>query len=185
MPEGGTTALLLAAGASRRFGPEDKLLARHRGLPLIAHAAGALRGMPLGDRIAVIANPALVPHLDGFRIVTLPPGTQPLQSASLRAGLGAAGQPERLLIALGDMPDITPGHLADLVARTGADLPAASTDGTAILPPACFPQAMLPRLAELSGDRGAATLVKGLPPSQLVLAPALLRDIDRPEELGP
>lgn len=185
MPEPGTTAILLAAGASRRFGPQDKLLARHRGQPLIAHAAAALRATRLAQRIAVIANPALVPHLGGFRIVTLPPGTEPSQSTSLRAGLMAAGRPERLLIVLGDMPDITPAHLLAIIGRTTAEQPAASTNGRAILPPACFPAAILPRLAALTGDRGAASLLADLPASQRIAAPDLLADIDRPKDLAP
>lgn len=185
MPEGGTTALLLAAGASRRFGPDDKLLARHRGQPLITHAARALRATPLAQRIAVIANPALIPHLDGFRIVTLSPGTDPLQSTSLRAGLMAAGRPDRLLIALGDMPDITPAHLTAIIGRTTPDQPAASTNGVAILPPACFPRAALPCLATLTGDRGAASLLRDLPQDQLIRCPDLLADIDHPADLAP
>ncbi|MGV3695286.1 MAG: NTP transferase domain-containing protein, partial [Paracoccus marcusii] len=90
------TGLLLAAGASRRFGPSDKLLAPVAGMPLVAHAAQAMRATPLDDRIAVIANPALAPLLDGFRIVLIAQGQQ---SDSLRAGLSAAGNPDRLLIA--------------------------------------------------------------------------------------
>ncbi|MGP9805263.1 nucleotidyltransferase family protein [Paracoccus sp. NSM] len=185
MHEGGTTALLLAAGASRRFGAEDKLIAHHRGQPLIAHGAAALRATRLAQRIAVIANPALIPHLAGFRIVTLPPGTAPLHSTSLRAGLAAAGQPDRLLIALGDMPGITPAHLQAIIDRTTPDRPAASTNGRAILPPACFPRAVLPRLAALTGDRGAASLLRDLPEGQLILAPDLLADIDSPGDLAP
>lgn len=185
MPDGGTTAILLAAGASRRFGPEEKLLAPHRGQPLIAHAARVLNGTPLTQRIAVIANPALIPHLDGFRIVTLPRGTDPLQSTSLHAGLAAAGQPDRLLIALGDMPDITAAHLRAIIDRTTPDQPAASTNGRTILPPACFPRATLQRLATLSGDRGAASLLRNLPEGQLIPAPDLLADIDQPRDLAP
>ena len=70
------TGLLLAGGASRRFGPSDKLLATVAGMPLMSHAAQAMRATPLDDRIAVIANPALAPLLDGFRIVLIAQGQQ-------------------------------------------------------------------------------------------------------------
>lgn len=174
------TGLLLAAGASRRFGPADKLLAPLRGQPLIAHAAQAMRALPLDHRIAVIANPALAPCLTGFEIVTIAPAAQ---SDSLRAGLAMAGAPDRLLIALGDMPDVTADHLARVLDAVTGDLPAASHDGTHPMPPACFPRACLPALQELRGDRGAGRLLRDLPPAQLIRATGQLRDIDRPGDL--
>ncbi|QBX34375.1 nucleotidyltransferase family protein [Paracoccus liaowanqingii] len=177
------TGLLLAAGASRRFGPQDKLLAPLGGRPLVTHAACALRGTPLDHRIAVIANPALVPLLDGFRIVLIPVGGQ--QSDSLRAGLGEAGQPDRLLIALGDMPDVTAAHLTRILTAATDDLPSCSHDGTASLPPACFPQARLAALQTLTGDQGAARLLRDLPAAQHIDAPRLLRDIDTPGQIAP
>ncbi|WP_410219210.1 NTP transferase domain-containing protein [Paracoccus sp. (in: a-proteobacteria)] len=174
------TGLLLAAGASRRFGPQDKLLAPVRGRAMVIHAAEAMSGADLGHRIAVISNPELAPLLGAFTIVTISPGQQ---SDSLRAGLAAAGLVHRLLVALGDMPDVTAGHL-DHVLRTATDvLPAASHDGQSPLPPACFPAASLRALRSLSGDQGAGRLLRDLPPEQLVHAPGLLRDIDRTGDL--
>lgn len=174
------TGLLLAAGASRRFGPEDKLLAPVAGLPLLAHAARALRQVALDHRLAVIANPALAPLLEGFRIIRIPPGQH---SDSLRAGLAAAGAPDRLLIALGDMPDVTATHLEQVMALARDGQPACSHDGAAMLPPACFPRAWLPRLTGLSGDQGAGRLLRDLAPDRAVAAPGLLRDIDRPDQI--
>ncbi|MFN3277807.1 MAG: NTP transferase domain-containing protein [Paracoccus hibiscisoli] len=172
--------LLLAAGASRRFGPEDKLLAPVAGLPLVAHAAQAMRQLALDQRIAVITNPALRPLLQGFRIVMIDQGQQ---SDSLRAGLAAAGNPARLLIALGDMPDVTPAHLTQVMAMATDDLPSCSNDGAAPLPPACFPRAWLPALAALTGDQGAGRLLRDLPACQHLAAQGLLRDIDRPDQI--
>ncbi|TJZ94066.1 nucleotidyltransferase family protein [Paracoccus gahaiensis] len=176
------TGLLLAAGASRRFGPQDKLLALLHGQPLVTHAADALRDTPLDHRIAVIAHPELARLLDGFEIILIPPGQQ---SDSLRAGLQAAGQPDRLLIALGDMPDVTAAHLTRILTAATEDLPACSHDGTAPLPPACFPQARLADLHSLNGDQGAARLLQDLPPTQYIDARSLLRDIDTPDQIAP
>ncbi|ODT60647.1 MULTISPECIES: nucleotidyltransferase family protein [Paracoccus] len=173
--------LLLAAGASRRFGPSDKLLATVAELPLIAHAAQAMRATALDDRIVVISNPALTPWLDGFRIVLIPQGQQ---SDSLRAGLAAAGDPDRLLIALGDMPDVTAAHLTAIVDRTADGLPSSSHDGSVPLPPACFPRDWLLRLAQLTGDQGAGRLLRDLAPDRSVPAPGLLRDIDMPDQIS-
>ncbi len=175
------TGLLLAAGASRRFGPADKLLAPVAGMPLVAHAAQAMRTTALDDRIAVITNPALTPLLDGFRIVLIPQGQQ---SDSLRAGLAAAGDPDRLLIALGDMPDVTAAHLTTIVDRAADGVPSCSHDGIAPLPPACFPRGWLSRLAQLTGDQGAGRLLRDLVPDRFVPAPGLLRDIDMPHQIN-
>lgn len=172
--------LLLAAGASRRFGTQDKLLTPLGGRPLVAHAAQALRSIPLDDRIAVIANPHLRPWLAGFRIVQIAHGRQ---SDSLRAGMEAAGNADRLLIVLGDMPDITPLHLLAVLDRATDLVPSASHDGRHPRPPACFPASAFDALAQATGDRGAAELLRDLPPGQLVAAPDLLRDIDRPDQI--
>jgi CTP:molybdopterin cytidylyltransferase MocA len=175
------TGLLLAAGASHRFGAANKLLALLEDRPLIAHAADALRAADLGRRIAVVSAEDTAALLDGFEIIRIPQGEQ---SDSLRAGLAAAGQPDRLLIALGDMPLVTPALLDAVLATCTDDLPSASRDRDGPpMPPACFPAGWLPRLANLTGDQGAGKLLRDLPPVQLVGATGQLPDIDTPEAL--
>ncbi|SDF40316.1 nucleotidyltransferase family protein [Limimaricola pyoseonensis] len=178
--------LLLAAGRSRRFGPQDKLRAPFRGRPLVTHAAAALRASGPDRLLAVCADPAVAAVLDGFEIVPTDP--EGGQSASLRAGarraraLGAA----KLLVVLGDMPRVRPELLREVVAACDAAHPAAAHDGTRIMPPACFPAALLPDLEALEGDRGAAALLRGGAPGAVRLCPAapgLLIDIDTPEAL--
>lgn len=68
-------ALLLAAGMSRRFGPEDKLLADLNGMPMVAHAARALDLVGPDRRIAVTGSDAVGNLLsaEGFDIVARPP----------------------------------------------------------------------------------------------------------------
>ena len=173
--------LLLAAGASRRFGPKDKLLSPLRGRPLIAHAAEAMRRAALDRRIAVIANPDLAPHLAGFEIVAVAPGGQ---SDSLRAGLAAAGRPDLLLIALADMPFVSARHLDRVVAAASDTMPSASRDRGPPMPPACFPAAWLPRLAALKGDRGAGPMIGDLPPAAVIEAAGQLADIDTVNDLA-
>ncbi len=178
--------LLLAAGRSERFGPEDKLLAQLDGRPLINHAANAARAVDATIRIAVVSNPALHPHIDGFDIV-VPDTDAPSQSDSLRAGLSKAleQEPDKILVLLGDMPGVTPDLLHVIIQKATSDLPAAATDGTNPMPPACFPRSAVDQLLALSGDRGARALLRDLPASQLVqAAPQMLRDIDRPSDLA-
>jgi CTP:molybdopterin cytidylyltransferase MocA len=56
---------------------------------------------------------------------------------------------------------------------------AAATDGTRPMPPACFPAGLFDDLQALTGDRGAAPLLRALPEAQRVTAPpGTLIDID-------
>ena len=47
-------AIVLAAGFSRRFGADDKLLADINGQPLLAHSLAAYADAPLSQKIAVL-----------------------------------------------------------------------------------------------------------------------------------
>lgn len=175
--------LLLAAGHSRRFGPENKLSALLHGQPLIAHAAQAMRDCAVLDRrIAVIRDADLAAHLDGFQIIRASGQTM---SDSLRQGLAAArgAGASQLLIALGDMPGVSAAYLTQ-IAQAATDQPSASSDGQRIGPPACFPASWFDRLAALTGDRGAGALLADWPQTRIIHAdPALLADIDTPADL--
>lgn len=175
------TGLLLAAGASRRFGADDKLLAVLHDRPVITYAADAMRRAPLERRIAVITNPDLRPFLSGFDVVDIAPGTQ---SDSLIAGLKAADVPDRLLIVLADMPLVTSELLGQVIARVSDSQPAACHDEGPPMPPACFPKNWLARLADASGDRGAGRFIRDLPASALIPARGMLADIDSLADLA-
>ncbi|MBC9247605.1 nucleotidyltransferase family protein [Paracoccus sp. 11-3] len=180
-----TGALLLAAGQSRRFGASDKLLAELNGAPLVSHAARALSLPMIPHRVAVVASGDVAAILRplGFAIVMQPQGRP--QSTSLSAGiaemerLGVA----RAIVMLGDMPFIQTEDIARLLVFP-ADQPASAWAANAPMPPAIFPKSWFPRLAALTGDRGAGALLKDLPADARLTLPAeRLRDIDRPEDL--
>ncbi|ATG48268.1 glycosyl transferase [Celeribacter ethanolicus] len=182
-----SAGLVLAAGQSRRFGKENKLLAPFRGTPLCAHAAEVMRAAPLDLRIAVVSDPEVgeVFRLAGFEEIVLLDG-DPVQSDSLRAGTEVAERAGAalLLISLADMPNVPSAHLETLLQRGHAD-PAASFDGEKTLPPAVFPARYFAQLSTLTGDRGAGTLIRGLPEHQCVaLPPDALVDIDTPEDIA-
>lgn len=95
--------LLLAAGASRRFGGRDKLRARLLGRPLIAHALCRAREAAAG-RVILVAPAALWPR-DGNVLGVRPREARLGLGASLLAGLAALRPIEReVLILLADMP---------------------------------------------------------------------------------
>lgn len=94
-------AIVLAAGASRRFGSRDKLRAGLRGYPLLDHAIANARSSGARRIILVAARAA---YYRGVTFVRARHARQGL-SASLAAGLAALRPIEReLLIFLADMP---------------------------------------------------------------------------------
>ncbi|MEL7012839.1 MAG: nucleotidyltransferase family protein [Pseudomonadota bacterium] len=153
-------AVLLAAGASRRFGPSDKLLAPLGNKPLVTHAADALRASDLDVLIAVVRSKEVAALLAGFETV-IPDKADPKQSASLRAGvlkardLGAT----QITVVLGDMPFVSASMIDVVTQECTETRPAAAWDGTRPIPPVCFPNVFFDDLLALHGDRGAASLL--------------------------
>ncbi|MEM7741398.1 MAG: nucleotidyltransferase family protein [Pseudomonadota bacterium] len=176
--------LLLAAGRSRRFGQENKLLHAANGRPLIAYSVEVLRALELDQLIAVISDSEVVKHLAGFDIIYHPSPDQGLGSSLARGALRAQKiNAHRLLVALGDMPFVTKNHCQRVLAQCTERVPSASVLSGRTMPPACFPQSMLSSLTKTSGSKGAQHLLSDLPSSALVQgSPSLLADIDTPAQ---
>ena len=176
-----TVGILLAAGASRRFGSEDKLLAPLDGRPLVTHAAEALRGAGVDHLLAVVTSQRVAALLPGFDLVW--PDPEPQQSDSLRAGVTRARDlgAEKVAIILGDMPRVPSALIRQVIDRCGLE---GSASGDRPMPPACFPAGQIPQLLALTGDQGARDLLRCIPDSVRVLTdPDQLIDIDTPEAL--
>lgn len=122
-----TVAVVLAAGASRRFG-SPKLLAALDGRPLLQHALDAVAAAGLRDVVVVLGDdaPAIEAAMTwrGERRVTNPRPGDGLAS-SLRVGLDAAVEvPDAgaVLVVLGDQPALRGDVIAAVV--DAADDPA-------------------------------------------------------------
>lgn len=176
--------ILLAAGQSRRFGPQNKLLTDLQGKPLISHAADHIRGLKPDHMIAVTQTEAVANMLEDFTI--LKASNQAMQSDSIRLGLQAAEHKgaQKAMIVLGDMPFADSTLMGQVAANCSGDRPSATTDGKRILPPACFPKSYFSDLYALKGDKGAAHILRGLPSASLaVVDPAAVFDIDHMHDL--
>ncbi|MCX7864633.1 MAG: NTP transferase domain-containing protein, partial [Novosphingobium sp.] len=111
-------AIVLAAGASRRFG-SDKLSARFRGKPLLHHAIAAARSAPV-EEVLVVARPELpIGRWDGVPPVRRIAISSSALSQSLKAGIAAVGKVDGAFIFLGDMPLVPPQIAAKLAGRLG------------------------------------------------------------------
>lgn len=186
-------AIVLAAGRGTRFGGEPKLLATLDGRPLVRHAAeaaaasglrpvlvvtghrggevaAALRGLP----VAIVANPS---YAEGL-------------STSLRAGFAALpSRAEAAAVLLGDMPRIGAALLDELAgAWRAAGRP------VALVPtfegrrgnPVVLSRGLASRIAALTGDGGAGSLLRAEPGTVEwpVAADSVTIDIDTPAALA-
>lgn len=179
---GGLAVAILAAGSARRFGG-GKLDADCAGKPLGQWALEAARtldpdalGVVVGDEAAQFAGTA--------EIVRNPYAAHGLgTSASAAARWAIEREADALLIMLADMPLVSPATLRSLA--EGALPSAVAYAGGKPGVPACFPAAMLSRLAALGGEEGAAALLRGRKGVRLVRGdPEELRDVDLPEDLA-
>ena len=176
--------VLLAAGASHRFGVADKLAAPFRGRPLAHHAADTLAGMPFAGRFVVVgAGPS--PLADrGFTLIANP-APEAGQSRSIALGVAAAraAGARAVLIALADMPLVTTGHVQRLLMRHEGDRSiVASGDGARRAPPALFGRAHFDALCHLDGDGGMRALLAGA--TIVPVTPGELADVDTPADLA-
>lgn len=195
----GYAAIVLAAGAGRRFGG-GKLLAQWRGGPLVQ---GALRAALAGpsDPVVVVTGTdaqavgaacrAAAQGLGGegrLRLVHAADHAEGM-GASLRAGVAALPPGLRgVFVLLGDMPNIPAEVFGTLAAAVQAGAPAAAPDfGGRRGHPVLFSAALLPDLARASGDSGAREVLARLGDRVARVAcadPGVLFDVDRPEDLG-
>ena len=181
----GCVAILLAAGRSTRFGRGDKLMTDFRGRPLADHAAAIIASLPFRKRIAVVrvGAPELCELLAdrGFSVVENDRSEEGL-SHYIRLGADAVAGAEAAILALADMPFVPAEHLRSLcLALAPANPIAASLAGNRPTVPAAFMASEFGRLRHLSGDAGARSLLMGS--KTIPINPALLADIDRPDDL--
>lgn len=168
--------VLLAAGRSVRFGDNNKLLQDFGGHPLCRYAAQAMLGAGLSANIAVVREDAVAAQLAGFEIFSC----SDQQSDSLKTGVRAAMArgADQIVICLADMPFVTSGLIAEVIAR-GRPICGCVSSGGVISPPAVFHRERFDDLLALTGDKGAGALLKSLPAEAVVSTHvAALVDLD-------
>jgi molybdenum cofactor cytidylyltransferase len=191
-------AVILAAGASRRFGG-GKLLAPFGDGVLLEAALAAAFAAPVravtlvtGSRAEAVAAVARAfadrtNQPDRLRLVHAADHAQGM-GASLRAGIGGLpADTEAVFVFLGDMPRIPTAILAPLAeaVMSGATAAAPVFQGRRGHP-AVFSRALFPQLLASTGDQGARDVLKSLGDGlRLIQAPdnGILVDIDTPGDL--
>jgi molybdenum cofactor cytidylyltransferase len=135
------TALVLAAGASRRLGrPKQDVV--FEGETLLARATRIAR--EVADEVIVVTRENNPEAEEGM-------------AASIRTGVAAAGNASRILITLCDQPLVTANHLRALLS---VDAPIVATGYAGIAGvPAVFDARFIPELMALRGDVGARSII--------------------------
>ena len=180
-------ALVLAAGASRRFGG-IKALAPINGKPMLQWVIDALSNAG-GDSLSIVLGAYAAEISEGINtrgatVVRHEDWSEGL-AASLRAGLASVESADAgLLIALADQPDIGIDDYRRLIAawRAAPDRAAAAAYAHTRGAPCIVPAAFRPALLHLHGDQGARVLLRTLAEVTEVPMDSAARDIDTRDE---
>lgn len=182
------TGLLLAAGASRRFG-SNKLLVNLDGQPLVLHSVRALS--PCSTTVAVVrAADHQLQLLLRRAGVALAINHQPEDGigSSIATAVKASAESDGWCILPADMPAVRANTTQVIVdaLSSGTQL-AVPTYKTHRGHPVGFSRQFGNQLMSLSGDIGARTILAAHPDQLTGLAvddSGILQDIDRPEDLS-
>lgn len=166
-----TCAIVLAAGAGRRFGAEGKQLAQFRGRPLLQWAVDAACASSLDSVVVVLgarADAVREAVSFGRASVVEAHDWEEGMAASLRCGVreaAARGCPW-VVVVLGDAPRIVPGAI-DAVAEGALGAPAGVEAvrlrvGGRPAHPVALRQTLFSSVQRLTGDAGARALLTGL-----------------------
>jgi molybdenum cofactor cytidylyltransferase len=158
-----TCGLVLAAGDGSRFGGEgSKLLATLDGRPLLEHAVRAQTAVSEMERVVVVlgarAEEVRAAVNFGRAEAVVCEAWAEGQAASLRCGVVALADAERVIVSLGDQPGVTPALIERFL-----DAPPASRAVYRGRPghPVVLGPTELSAVAQLDGDTGARALLRG------------------------
>lgn len=191
--------ILLAAGFSRRFGPQDKLLQLlPDGRPIALAAAQALvAAIPVSVAVVREENVALKAQLSAAGlIVIICPSEAQLMADSLSYAVRYASQlpaaHDGFVIALADMPYIKRVTIQQVTAKLQQG--AGTQGGGIVIPtyqgqrghPVAFAAKFADALMQLQGDQGARAIIQQHP-EEVTMLPCedagILADIDIPADL--
>jgi CTP:molybdopterin cytidylyltransferase MocA len=190
MSEPAHSAVLLAAGGSRRLGRPKQLL-EIDGIPLIRRAA--LAALATGPRQLLVTlgaevdgcRAALAGLVVDFHIVE---DWAAGMGVTLASAVCALRQPVDGVLVVGiDQPALGAAHLTALVAHWRADPARVVASGYAgtVGTPTLFPASWMARLATLTGDQGARALLRdSAAEPEIFLAPELAIDIDDAQDFA-
>jgi len=186
---GPVAGVVLAAGASTRFG-RNKLLLTLEGESLARRAAKAALAGGLDPVVVVLGHEAnrILQEFSGLPVhAVINPDYTRGMNTSLAAGVAAvAGEAAAAVVLLADMPFTTSdmvARLVDVFRETGAALVASGYEGVQA-PPTLYARPLFPELGGSEGDGCGKRVVRKYG-SEVVTVPwpaDRLADVDREED---
>jgi len=183
--------LLLAAGASRRFGADKLAHALPHGVVVAVQAARHLKAEI--DRVIAVVRPGSAATgqalaAEDCEVIECPDADEGM-GASLACAARAAGEVDGYLVALADMPFVRPSTIAAVRdALAGGAALAAPYFRTRRGHPVGIAGRFRAQLEALRGDEGARSVLEAHA-SELVKVPVgdpgAIRDIDTPADVAP
>jgi molybdenum cofactor cytidylyltransferase len=180
------TAVVLAAGGSRRLGLPKQLL-DYRGATLLDAALGAARSAGVDQVVVALGGAADEVRdrvdLDGLDVV-LNPDFGDGCSTSIRSALGSVrADAEGVVLMLGDMPDVSPATVRALVAAASGHAVGVCEYDDGLGHPLWFHRRMFDVLTGLHGDKAVWKLVDAGDDVVRVRVPGQVpRDVDTWED---
>ena len=186
-------AVLLAGGASRRFGAENKLLAKVGGQPIVAKVAREIAAGGVAEIVVVTGaeHEAYVSALSDMPVRLVANGRwNDGIGSSIATGVRALSATlEGAFVVPGDLPNLEAG----VFRRLGASF--AANDGRCVIVPVnaegaqrnpvLWPRSLFPALAALTGAKGGKALLETVGDRRVDVTfdeEALFADIDTPDE---
>lgn len=190
------TALLLAAGQSKRFGIQNKLTAHIENQPLIRHSLRAIDRPEIDDIVVIVSSGSEGQRIrealgyGRWRYATVD-GDPPEISRSIKTGISMVPtMSSGVLIALADMPGIPSSFISALcesfINAGGERIVCPKRKDSRLGHPVIWPKRFMPALKTLRGDRGARPLLTA---SEIFIEPFLTEhpsmyiDIDTPADI--
>lgn len=180
--------LLLAAGRSRRFGSPKTLHTMPNGKPMIVNTLALYQGLGIGITVVIHAGDSdLASVLKPYNVDILE-NENAAQGLSQSIVKGVGQRPDNLawLVALADMPYVSPNTLNSIIKLAAPErivLPRSIKNGVwRAGNPVCIGRTFKNQLLHLSGDVGAKNLIKQNPRSVDYVDiddPGIHQDIDR------
>ena len=174
------SAVVLAAGASQRFGVDDKLHADFDGKPILHHVLDGLAALGL-DEILVVARAPL----EGVNHIVNPQPDKGM-GHSLAMGIAALKPCDATFVVLADMPLVVPALYREMAtALPGHDIVVPIHNGQNGHP-VLFASTCFDDLRRLSGDHGARDLLRSAHyrVHRIEAGAFILTDIDTPDDLA-